>query len=297
MDRTSVRSRSRHAPSHSTTDSNLRILLRSVRRITRGFQDDRVGEILEGVANLRLLAAWDKSNENSGPYSEKQHLDGPSRKDRYGESHHYEFFEPISLQKNQKDVTKRDHQNPRNDLLQECLELERCYHCGKARSNRTLHRQVEPLEIMICSRPRCAWLKATIANTLTSKDLAINIYHYNCYNNQLSKPPSSREIRELPGHSDVPTYLSELPGETLRNPEGAMPLLNHDHDFCERAPPAINGITKPSRSLVERVVWQNKNWGNMEMKQSAIGCGMCSEHAAFHYGKHPRCGHGMSLRR
>jgi hypothetical protein len=150
---------------------------------------------------------------------------------------------------------------------------------------------------MICSRPVCAWLKATIANSLTSKDLVINIYYYNCYNNQLSKPPSSRETSELPGYSNIPTGLTELPGETLQNPEGVIPRLNHNLNFCQRAPPVINDITKPSRSLVERVVRQNKYWGNIETNRSAIGCRMCLEYTAFHHREHPLCGYGMSLRR
>jgi hypothetical protein len=297
MGRTSVLSHnSQHDPKRSATDSSLRILRRSVRKIIHGFRADRVEEIFDGIGELKLLTGWNISNEKNGRCYEKRHLDEPSRKIRFGKNRHYECIRPVSLQKNQNNVTTRDAQDLGDDLLQECLQLERCYHCGKARSSRTLQEQVDPLEQMICSRPSCAWLKAIIEHTVTYKDLVINIYHHNYYNNQLSKSPSSKEIIELPGHSDIPTNLTELPGEDLqRNAESAMP--HHNHGFLEGPPPAIYGTTKPSRSLVERVVQQNKNWGYLETKQFAIGCRMCSERATFHHGEHPRCEHGMSLRR
>jgi hypothetical protein len=108
-------------------------------------------------------------------------------------------------------------------------------------------------------------LKATLESALTSKDLVINTYHHDCYNNPLPKSPSSKEIAELPAPSDFPTSLTELPGEDFQqNPEGVMP--HHNHDYHERAPPTINVTTKLSRSLVERVVRQNKNWGYLETK-------------------------------
>jgi hypothetical protein len=69
-------------------------------------------------------------------------------------------------------------------------------------------------------------LKATLESALTSKDLVINIYHHDCYNNPLSKSPSSKEIAELPANSDFPTSLTELPGEGFQqNPEGCWLLM------------------------------------------------------------------------
>lgn len=249
MSRTSVFSRnSQRAPKRSATDSNLRILRKSVRKIIHGFRDDGVEGILEGIDELRFLTDWNTSNEKNGRYYEKRHLgDEPSRKNRYTKNRHYECTGPVSHRKKQKNVTTRDVQDLGDDLLQKCLQFERCYRC------RTLQRQAEPLERLISSRPE---------STLTSKDLVINIYYHNYYYNQ---PSSSKESTELLRHCDISRGLAELPGEDLeQNPEDA--ILGHIHNLHERAPPTINETTKPSRSLVERVVRQKKHLGDIEMK-------------------------------
>lgn len=80
------------------------------------------------------------------------------------------------------------------------------------------------MELLINTRPE---------STLTSKDLVINIHHHNYYfYNQPSKPSSSNGSTERPRHSDIPSGITELPGEELkRNPEEAM--LGHSHHLHE----------------------------------------------------------------
>lgn len=268
MGRNSILSRKgQHAPNRSTTDNNQRILRRSVELIIHSIQADRIEEIFEGIGELKLLTGWNTSNNKNDRCYQKQHLDTLSRKTGYGEDRYYKGIRPVTPQKNQKNVTTRDVQDLGDDLLQEYLQLGRCYNCGKARCSRTLEGYVEPsLERIIYSRSSYTWMKAIIVNTLTSKDLAINIYYHNCcYNGPHLNPPSSKEITELPRHSDMLSNLTELLGEDFqRQFDGAMP--RYYYEFRERAPPAINDNTKPSRSLVEKVVRQNKNWGSKETK-------------------------------
>jgi hypothetical protein len=268
MSRTSVFSRdNQNAPKRGVADSNLRILRRSVRKIIHGFRADRVEGILEGIDDLRFLTDWSTSKEKNGRY-EKQHLDDePSRKNRHTKNRHDECIGPVSHRKRQRKVATRDVQDLGDGLLQESLPLERCYHC------RTSQRQAEPMERLINSRPE---------STLTSKDLVINIHHHNYYYNQPSKPSSCNGSIERPRHIDIPRGITELPGEELtRNPEEAM--LGHSHNLNERAPPTVNGTTKPSGSFVERVVRHKKHLGDIETKQSASGCRMRSERAAIRY--------------
>ncbi|KAF2672900.1 hypothetical protein BT63DRAFT_139315 [Microthyrium microscopicum] len=268
MSRTSVFNRdNQYAPKRGVADSNLRILRRSVRKIIHGLRADRVEGILEGIDELRFLTDWSTPNEKNGRY-EKRHLDDePSRKNRHTKNRHYECIGPVSHRKRQNNVSKRDVQDLGNGLLQEFLPFERCYHC------RTSQRQAEPMERLVNTR---------LESTLTSKDLVINIHHHNYYYNQPSKPSSSNGSIERPRHSDIPRGITELPGEELkRNPEEAM--LDHSHNLHERAPPTINETTKPSGSLVERVVRHKKHLGDIEAKQFTSGCRMRSERAAIRY--------------
>jgi hypothetical protein len=241
MSRTSVFNRdNQHALKRGVTDSNLRILRRSVRKIIHGIRTDRVEGILEGINELRYLTDWKTSNEKNSRYYEKRHDDDePSRENRCTKNRHYECIGgPASHRKKHKKVSTRDVEDLGNGLLQESLQFERCYRC------RTLQIQDESLERLTDTR---------LESTLTPKDLVINIYHHNYYYHQPSKPSSSNESAERSRHSDIPKGLIELPGEDLeRNPEDAM--LGYSHNLCERAPPTINETTKPSSSLVERVV-------------------------------------------
>lgn len=260
---------SQHAPKRSATDSNLRVLRRSVRKIINGFRADRVEGIFEGIDELRLLTDWSPSSEKNG------------RKNSHTKNRRSECIGPVSHRKKQKSVTRRAVHNLGDDLLQEPLRFERCYCC------RELQRQPEPLEREIDSRPE---------STLTSKDPVINVYYQNYYYSQPSAASLSKERGELSGHNDIPRGLAELPGEDLeRDPEHVM--LGYSHNFREQAPPTIDKTTKPSGRLVERVVRQKKHLANAETKQFANGCRICSARAANHYREIPWCEHGISLRR
>jgi hypothetical protein len=257
---------SQHAPKRSVTDSNLRVLRRSVRKIINGFRADQVEGILEGIDELRFLTDWNTSSEKNG------------RKNTHTKNRRYECIGPVSHRKKQRSVTKRDVHNLGDDSLQKPLQFERCYRC------RELLGQPEPLERVIDSRPE---------STLTSKDLVINIYYQNYYYNQLSEASPSKERTEFSRHNDIPRGLTELPGEDLEPNSGGV-MLGHSHNFREQAPPTIDKTTKPSERLVERLVRQKKHLGNAETKQFAIGCRICSARAVNHYREIPWCAHGIS---
>ena len=86
---------SQHAPKRSATDSNLRVLRRSVRKIINGFRADRVEGIFEGIDELRLLTDWSPSSEKNG------------RKNSHTKTRRSECIEPVSHQEKQKSVTRR----------------------------------------------------------------------------------------------------------------------------------------------------------------------------------------------
>jgi hypothetical protein len=89
------------------------------------FEQIRSRKFFEGIGELKPLTGCKKSNEKNGRCYEKRHLDELSLKNRHRKNRHHECNEPVPPQKNKKNVTTREVQDLKDDLLQECLHLEK----------------------------------------------------------------------------------------------------------------------------------------------------------------------------